>query len=460
MVVMRAAVYVRISRDDGTALGVARQEEDCRALAGRLGWEVVEVFVDNDTSAYSGRPRPGYLALIEAVKVGVFDALLVWHPDRLHRSPVELEAFIDVVDASGLRVEAVQAGHLDLSSPAGRMTARVVGAVARHESEHKSERIRRKMDQLAAEGLPNGGMRAFGFEADGVTVRESEAVLLRQAAERVLAGESLRSVVGWLDSVGSVTSTGRPWRQNILRRFLTGPRWAGLRQHRGEVVGEAVWPAILDRVTWERLRAVLLDPSRSGPRGRRYLLSGIASCGLCGALLVARPAAGGAKALVCASGVGFSGCGKIRVRSGPLDEMVSAAVIEWLDTSEVGRLVDGAGVGGEAAIVAELAELEGRLGELAVLWADGGLDRRSWSVARERIERRVGELRGRLESARDVGVRGWVGRSGVLAEVWPSLSVDQRRAVVSVAVERLVVHPAVRGRNFFDPDRVEIVWRR
>ena len=53
-------VYCRISRDrEGSHLGVKRQEDDCVALAGRLGWQVVDVIIDNDRSAYSGRARPG-----------------------------------------------------------------------------------------------------------------------------------------------------------------------------------------------------------------------------------------------------------------------------------------------------------------------------------------------------------------------------------------------------------------
>src|SRR5688500_5358433 len=89
----KAAIYVRISEDKtGAGLGIERQEDDCRALAGRLGWDVVEpIFEDNDVSAYSGKPRPGYRALLAALRAGNADAVICWHTDRLHRSPVELE---------------------------------------------------------------------------------------------------------------------------------------------------------------------------------------------------------------------------------------------------------------------------------------------------------------------------------------------------------------------------------
>ena len=58
------AVYARISSDDGQALGVSRQLEDCRKLAASLGWVVGEEYVDNDISAYSGKHRPEYQRML------------------------------------------------------------------------------------------------------------------------------------------------------------------------------------------------------------------------------------------------------------------------------------------------------------------------------------------------------------------------------------------------------------
>ena len=64
-----AAIYARISADKGgDGLGVDRQEADCRALAERLGWSVEQVFIDNDVSAYSGKMRPQYRAMLDAVR--------------------------------------------------------------------------------------------------------------------------------------------------------------------------------------------------------------------------------------------------------------------------------------------------------------------------------------------------------------------------------------------------------
>src|SRR4051812_2700482 len=196
-----AGIYCRISTDRaGDELGVQRQREDCQKLAQARGWNVVAVFSDDDLSAFKGKVRPGYDSLLEGLKAGTITAVVAWHPDRLHRSPVELEQFIDVVNAAGAEVATVMAGGDDLGAAAGRKTARVVGAVARHESEQKSERIKRQREQMALQGRPHGGRRAYGYDRSGSEVVDSEAVMIREAAARVVKGDSLRTIaIDWND---------------------------------------------------------------------------------------------------------------------------------------------------------------------------------------------------------------------------------------------------------------------
>src|SRR6476620_10311593 len=100
---MRAAIYARISSDrEGAGLGVQAQEQDCREQADNLGWRVVAIYTDNDISAYSGKPRPGYRSMLAAIEQGQVDAVIAWHTDRLHRSVTELEEYASLCDANGV----------------------------------------------------------------------------------------------------------------------------------------------------------------------------------------------------------------------------------------------------------------------------------------------------------------------------------------------------------------------
>ncbi|MFD1830564.1 recombinase family protein [Streptomyces desertarenae] len=155
----------------GAGLGVARQEEDCRALSARKGWDVIAVHTDNDVSAYSGAPRPAWQDLMEDVRNGTVDAIVCWHADWLTRSPRELEDVIDLADRYGLELATVS-GEIDLATPTGRMITRMLGAATRHEAEHKAERQQRQRRQAAEAGrIAGGGKRPFGYEDDRTTVR-------------------------------------------------------------------------------------------------------------------------------------------------------------------------------------------------------------------------------------------------------------------------------------------------
>jgi len=118
-------------------------------------------YVDNDTSAYSGRTRPNYERMLADIEAGKLGAVVVWDLDRLHRRPVELEHFIDLADRHRLSLATVS-GDTDLGTDSGRLFARVKGAVARSEGERKSARQKAQALQAAELGQPHGGPRPFG----------------------------------------------------------------------------------------------------------------------------------------------------------------------------------------------------------------------------------------------------------------------------------------------------------
>lgn len=220
----RAAIYVRISRDrEGAGLGVQRQEDDCREQAKRLGWAVVDVYRDNDVSASDRRKkRKEYMRLLDDLRTGHVNALVVWHMDRLHRQPAELEAFIDLVDGRGIVIQTVKAGEVDPNTPTGKMVLRMLGAQARFEVEHKADRIKRKMTELAEQGRRNGGTRAFGYDQHremitgreritSETINDVEAKIIRELADRVLHGASLRELCRDLNERRVPTANGQQW---------------------------------------------------------------------------------------------------------------------------------------------------------------------------------------------------------------------------------------------------------
>lgn len=464
-----AAIYVRISEDrEGAGLGVKRQEADCRELAAKIGSEVGEVYVDNDLTAYNGKERPAYRRLLEDVRAGSIGGLLVWHTDRLYREPRELEDIIAACESGGgVPIQTVTAGPIDLSTPSGRMAARVFGAVARHESEHKAERIRRKARELAEAGkIGGGGSRPYGYNLDRRTIRQDEAAVIRDLAHRTLAGEPLRAIVRDLNTREVPSVSGQSWTTVGLRRMLTSGRIAGWREHRRELVAPAEWQAIIDRPMLDRLRALLLDPGRrvtTGPVVRVYLLGGgVARCGVCGHPLRSAPRADGTRRYGCRPVPGADGCRKIAIVADELEAMVRDLILDRLDSPEMLAAIDAHDRRtAEAVDLDTLQADEAALLELATdYYRDHLIGRGEYLAARDALPARIDGARRRMARTNGSGhARELAGFGAKLRQAWDGESFDWRRAIVTTVIDKVSIGPGRRGYNRFDPSRVAIEWR-
>lgn len=476
---VRAGIYVRISDDrDGHGLGVARQEKDCRALARRLGWTVVEVFTDNDVSASSGKRRPGYERLLAAIVAGEIEAVVVWDVDRLTRRPAELEHIIDLAERHRVQLASV-GGEIDLATPQGRLTARIKGNVARHEAEQLSRRVKAKVVELAAAGaIANGGPRPYGYcriyGQDGTgrrtiirdEIEPAEAAVVRDAAARLLAGESLRSIVAGLNATGHTTSTGRAWTMQAMRWMLRSGRIAGLREHLGTVVGPAVWPGIITEDMHHLLRARLDSRTRPpGARVRTHWLTGYVFC--TGCLEAGRVGRMGVKShhgtlrYVCAPRA-EGGCNGRVVGLHDLQEMVGAYIVGRLDTDEFKRELEARAKVDDhtaAAIRQQIDDEELRLGALgAALATQSAQDMPEAVAALAEIRARVQELR--TDLARHAGVPAVVQDAvGLTLPEFQLLHLEAKRALLAFLVQRVLIGPARRGLARFDPARVNIAPR-
>lgn len=426
----------------------------------RRGWSVVGVYVDDDLSAYSGRRRPRYERMLDDVRGSAVDVIVALHPDRLHRRPVELEHFIDVVETTGCAVETVNAGTLDLSTRSGRTTARLLGTVARDESEAKSERLRAKHAELVERGRWKGGPRPYGYRSTGdggLEVDAAEAAVIRDAAGRVLAGDSLHAVVQDLNDRGVETAQGALWRTQTLRRILTAWTVAGRREHRGADAGPAVWPAILDEATHRRLRAVILDPSRfrEAPARVALLAGGIARCGRCGSKLITQRRSTGKRVYVCLKHLG--GCGRLSIQADPVEALVVEAVFQAVDSPRLAKAVAGPDASNDDA--AEVADARSRMDELAAMWAAGEISRSERTAARKTLEAilRASERRDATDTRRSV-LAPYVAGGGALRAAWPDMGLDLRRSVVAAVIDAVKVNPTDQRGPRFDSSRVDVEW--
>jgi len=456
---MRALVYVRISHDpEGKRSGVERQRKDCVSLIEERGWTPVGVFEDNDRSAYRGKQRSGWNEVVDRIQSGGVDVLVAWASDRLTRHPRELEDLVDLLERTGTHIVTVTSGEYDLSTPEGRATARIVGAIARQESERKAERLRAANRHRAMKGQRMGGRRAFGYDENGYTIREHEAAELRGMARRIIDGHSARSIRVDLNERGIDTSSESLWTNSRVTEVLKNPRYVGKRTYKGEIVADADWPPIFDEQTWRRLQAILSRPERQWRGGplKRWLTR-VAVCGRCNQLLVAgQVSRTRGPSYTCSTDIG---CYRLSMKAAWLEDYVEGLIVDLLsapsalerfaapdvDEVELARIIDG------------LDNVALRIEEADRDYDDGHLDRSRWLMRVERLRSKKASL----EAQRDKLLRSsTVGTlpDGDVSAWWSDLDPEHRRHVTRLLFSKVVVNPSRNLGGKPDWDRIQVVW--
>ncbi|MFI6861750.1 recombinase family protein [Streptomyces sp. NPDC050421] len=482
----RAVIYCRISQDrTGANLGVDRQREDCEALATRNGWHVVEVYVDNDVSAFSGKLRKDYRRMLADLELGTATIVIAWHTDRLHRSPTELEEYIDLSERRGVSTHTCQAGSIDLSSPSGRMTARILGAVARQESEHKGDRVARARQQKAKAGAWAGGPRPFGWglptgEVKKKTVKGTdeelevpvldmnklvpeEGAAIEVGTDQILAGGSIRGWVRWLADKGLVGTQGKPIGHGAARDILMRPRNAGIAVYRGEEIGPGAWEAPIDEARFRAVVAILTNPSRlttPGPTAK-WFGSLIYECGFgdCTKTVVCtRTGRGNYPSYRCPDQCG--GGRKVDV----VDRYVQDLLIERLSRDDAAELLQPAPDGVDvAALQVESELIRRRLTDLASMFGAGSVDMAQFT---EGTDVARAQLKGVTQQLARAAVKdplvGLVGMPDV-RKAWNGLGLDRRRTVLRTLLKVRLLKPRPGRRadgGYVDYDAIETTWKR
>lgn len=477
----RAGLYLRISEDrTGEGLAVDRQRQDGAALIARRGWHLVDEYIDNDTSAAGKRRRPRFDALLADVEAGAVDTIVALSMDRLSRNRRDDLRIVETCQRHQAHIALVKGSDIDMTTAAGRLIGDLLGGVARHEIEVKSERHRRQVQQAAAAGLPGGGPRAFGYRKGGMEVEPGEAETVEQLYRRFLAGAGLSELTAWLNEQGLTTPKGHRWRVSSTKVVLANPRNAGLRGLRPivdeasgrraqyhDIIGPGKWPPIVDEATWRATMALLRDPTRPGhnrhPGGNRpkRLLSGIAVCSVCELHMISGMTGPGVRTYRCSSRE------HLNRNALHLETFVQQVMMSRLRRPDAIDLLSPAPQGPDlAALQNEALTLRALWAGLPVDYADGLLDREQLRIAGDRLRAQLADVESRVAAA---------GRADVVAplvladdeaaawRVWAGYPMSTRRSAVAQLL-RIHVHRGRRGRPSatapFDPATVTVTWRQ
>ncbi len=475
-----ALVLARISdARDGDEHGVTHQTGDGQKLAKRIGWKVgperTHVLIENDTSAFKRKMvrlpdgstalrtvRPKFRQALAMLADGRADGLIALDLDRACRDPRDLEDLIDVVEGRNPRipVESVT-GSLRLANDADVTMARVMVAVANKSSRDTGRRVASSHSARATDGKFRGGPRPFGFEPDGTTLIPSEAAEIRAASTKVLDGQSLRSIVADLREREVPTVTGTEWSVRSLRGILLRARNAAITVYKGEETGTADWPAILEEDEWRAVVAILTDPGRKTSPGNqpRHLGSLIYQCGVCndGTTLIVSGRQG--------RSTYYCDENHLRRVVGPVDDLVASALIARLSNPDAAAELlhpdeDGPDV---RALHTEASRLRSKLNELAGLYARDVITTTQLENGTRDVKSRLREVETALAASAEHDPAASIAGRPDAAAIWKAMSLDRKRDLIR-SMLKVTILPANTGRNphggYFDPDAIDIRWRR
>ena len=306
---MRAAIYVRVSREEQLEnWSIAAQTREAQEYCRQKNWELQHIYTEEGISAHSDSiaKRPQFRKLLDDCKKGHLDIVVVHSIDRWSRNlGVTLESFKQLAEN---RVSfASISENIDYSTPEGRLFIAMLGAFAQYFSDNLGKHTRKGMKQRAVSGFSNGDV-PFGYKRNdkgsdaskNVHIVPDEGEAVKKIFEMYASGgHTLASLAAWLneqgfktrnkkelkDGKGNIVTGPRPFSLYSIRWILHNPFFAGKVYYGGEsypgvhepIVDEDLFAKVQERLKISKNRSKTFSLSY-----RQYLLKGIARCIYCG----------------------------------------------------------------------------------------------------------------------------------------------------------------------------------
>lgn len=363
-------IYARYSSHSQKEESIEQQVEECMAFAALNGIKIVKVYADKALSGKTDK-RPQFQKMMRDAEKKQFSVVVAYKSNRISRNMLQALNYEDRLSRYG--IETLYAKEEFGNTAAGRFALRTMMNVNQFYSENMAEDIRRGMRDNAAACKVNGAI-PLGYVkgSDGkYAIEPSEAAVVQEIYERVLAGESFADIGNDLNARGIKTKRKGLWNKNSFHRIVTNDNYIGVYRHSGYVIEDGI-PPIVDKEVFYAMQRHL--ETKKNPRGKHrdnndYLLTGKLYCGHCESFMVGISGTShtGIKHYyyTCNNRRTGGGCKKENVKKDYIERAVAVAtrrfilqddVIEWIADNAMKVLEEASGKDEIAAMEAELAE--------------------------------------------------------------------------------------------------------
>ncbi len=282
---MRCAIYTRKSTEDGleqdfNSLDAQREAAEAYIFSQKSeGWEALPAHFDDGGYTGGNTDRPALQSLLEEIREGRVDCVVVYKVDRLSRSLLDFARLMDLFEKHNVTFVSVTQ-QFSTSNSMGRLTLNILLSFAQFEREIIAERTRDKMAAARKRGKWMGGMPILGYDvAPGggkLIVNEIEAEQVRTIFRLYIMTENMGSVFRMLRDKGWRTKAwtsgtgrqhgGKQLGSSALYKIISNSAYIGKVECGGELF-DGEHEAIVSQEEWDAAQGIL-KKHRNIPRRR------------------------------------------------------------------------------------------------------------------------------------------------------------------------------------------------
>jgi site-specific DNA recombinase len=279
--IISCAIYTRKSTSEGlekefTTLDAQRESAENYIKSQKaLGWQTLTEKYDDGGYTGADTNRPALQKLIEDIKIGKINCVVVYKVDRLSRSLLDFTRLLEFFDEYKVTFVSVTQ-HFNTDSSMGRLTLNILLSFAQFEREMISERTRDKIGAARKKGKWTGGMVPLGYDIDKTThklvINEQEAKIVKKIFNTYLEVKSILITTQLINEAGytckkfiSENSSrifgGKVFHKNKIHKIIMNPLYAGKVKYKGnaypgehkEIIDEATFQKVQDQIAYNRV---------------------------------------------------------------------------------------------------------------------------------------------------------------------------------------------------------------
>ena len=351
-----AYISARYSTDRQNPDSIEVQVEKCTEWCNAHGLPVLGVFADEAISGMKD-DRPQYRRMMKQLAAGGADTVVIYDQSRMFRKMTAWFSFRDEIERLGVKVISVTQPGIggDLRDPTNFLTEGSMALFNQIWALQSRQKVTEKMRFMARNGMHTGGKPALGYmvEDGRLVICEPEAEIVRSIFSDYAAGKSYNEILNGLNSSGKRTKNGNRFGPNSIHDLLKNEKYIGTliygkvekrpdgsRNSHCESANvmrlENAIPAIIDRETWDKVQARLVENRRKSPgrpqSAREYPLRGKVFCGKCKSAMVVSRSYGSYYYYGCNARKRKGDCDNMPIRVDDLEQQVASAVRGLLGT--------------------------------------------------------------------------------------------------------------------------------